>query len=280
MRGIILMGFLCAVGAGIAGCADPNTKATHIHFGHTTDAVTMGPPLRMVTERERELDDGRVLPTICSEPSPDVAIAFGRTIAAQGNIQEPGGPSGGGNVNIQTTETATQLAGRTAGVLALRDGLYAACQSYVNGVLGHDGYALILSQYGNLLVAVAGQQTSGAPAVYSAQESMVVGMLVTCLSEYDPTRSRPHWPNGKPMLNPLISISGCKYLLNQIAQGKPFSKIKVASATSSEKPKPGGATQKVTKTTITKTVTQSSGPAAAESGTGGTGAGGAAGGHQ
>jgi hypothetical protein len=47
-----------------------------------------------------------------------------------------------------------QLAGRTAGVLALRDGLYATCQAYANGALGQSAYALGLSQYGNLLVAL------------------------------------------------------------------------------------------------------------------------------
>jgi hypothetical protein len=48
------------------------------------------------------------------------------------------------------------MVGRTAGVVALRDGLYTACQAYANDVIGKDAYSLILSQYGNLLVALAG----------------------------------------------------------------------------------------------------------------------------
>ena len=36
-----------------------------------------------------------------------------------------------------------------AGVVALRDGLYAACQAYANGVLGQDAYSLILEPVRN-----------------------------------------------------------------------------------------------------------------------------------
>ena len=104
-------------------------------------------------------------------------------------------------------------------MLALRDGLYAACQAYVNGVLGHDAYSLVLSQYGNLLVALAGTKTSGTPVGYTAQESAILGMMVACLSEHDPTRIRPSLASGKPDLNPLLSVKGCSYLLSQLAKG-------------------------------------------------------------
>jgi hypothetical protein len=124
----------------------------------------------MVTERPRQIDSGPPLPTICTEPSPDVAVAFGKSLAA--SVTEQGGTSGSGSLSVASTETATALAGRTAGVLALRDGLYAACQSYVNGVLGHDAYAVILSQYGNLLVALAGTGTAGNPTSYTRPSSL------------------------------------------------------------------------------------------------------------
>lgn len=231
MRRVFAFGLLCGLGVVIAGCANPNTKATHIGFGSTTDAITTGPALRIVTERPRGLVDGQVLPTMCTEPSPDVAIAFGTSFSGQGSFSEPNGPSVSGNVSGATTEAATQLAGRTAGVLALRDGLYAACQAYVNGVLGHDAYSLVLSQYGNLLVALAGTQTSGTPVGYTAQESATLGMMVACLSEHDPTRIRPYKPNGKPDLNPLLTERGCGYLFAQIARGQLLKPPKKAAET-------------------------------------------------
>jgi hypothetical protein len=81
-------------------------------------------------------------------------------------IQGSGGVTGGATGSLSAsnslTETITALAGRTAGVVALRDGLYRACEAYANGVIGKDAYALILSQYGNLLVALAGGSSGSA----------------------------------------------------------------------------------------------------------------------
>lgn len=206
----------------------------------------MGPALRMVTERPREIPGrDRDLPTLCYEPNPDVAIAFGQQISAQGNFSEPGAPTVSGNFNVATTETATALAGRTAGVLALRDGLYAACQSYVNGVIGHDAYALILSQYGNLLVALAGTgQTSG--AAVSPQDAAITALLVACISEWDPTRLASVKPN------PLLNRNRCNRLLDAIASGKLLKPPAKTTAAPKEKKTKTGA---LTGTTVaTKTV--------------------------
>jgi hypothetical protein len=230
MRGILIAGFICALGAGIAGCADPNTRPTHIEFGSNTDTLSTGPALRLITERNRWLEDGQWLPTMCSEPSPDVAVAFGTSIAAQGALTRPGGETGSASASVATTETATALAGRTAGVLALRDGLYAACQSYANGVLGHDAYAIILSQYGSLLIALAGNQTAGTTITYTARESAIAAMLVACISEHDPTRIRPFRPDGRPDTNPLLSLSSCRRLLNAVASGRALAPPKNAAA--------------------------------------------------
>jgi hypothetical protein len=92
---------------------------------------------------------------LCEEPSPDWAIAFGTAFAGAASGGASGGPSGSVSGSATTTEAITALAGRTAGVVALRDGLYSACQAYANQLIGKDSYSLILSQYGNLLVALA-----------------------------------------------------------------------------------------------------------------------------
>lgn len=105
---------------------------------------------------------------ICTAPSPDWATA----LAAARQLQASGGASGGPSASLSAssslTETVTAMLGRTAGVVALRDGLYKACEAYANGVIGKDAYALVLSQYGNLLVALAGGGAgaggSGGPA--------------------------------------------------------------------------------------------------------------------
>lgn len=93
---------------------------------------------------------------LCTAPSPDWATALAMAQQIQGSGGVTGGATGSLSASNSLTETVTALAGRTAGVVALRDGLYRACEAYANGVIGKDAYALILSQYGNLLVALAG----------------------------------------------------------------------------------------------------------------------------
>jgi hypothetical protein len=262
MRHLIVVAAICTLGVLAAGCADPNTKPTHVGFGTSTDTMSMGPALRLVTERERPFDKHHSLPTVCTEPSPDVAIAFSRSLQAQAQVQvqEPSGPSGSGSgsVNVQNNETATTLNGRTAGVLALRDGLYAACQSYINGVIGHDAYAIILSQYGNLLIALAGQQTSGAPVTYTPEQSAFAALFVACVSEYDPTRLTP----GVRHNNGLLTPRRCGHVLDLIASGQLLKPPpKSASNAPAKKTTKLAAGEKLT--TTSKTVLEQSGPTAA-----------------
>jgi len=124
----------------------------------------------LVTVRKRpdmaDKDAGREI--LCSAPSPDWATALAMAQQLQGSGGVTGGASASLTASNSLTETVTALAGRTAGVVALRDGLYKACEAYANGVIGKDAYALILSQYGNLLVALAGSSGSGSSSASSS----------------------------------------------------------------------------------------------------------------
>ncbi len=232
MRAIVRLGVVGIVGAGmlLAGCADPNISPRQVDFAMTNakpDTVAMGPNLRLIMNRPRHLTTlgyGPTLPTICTEPSPDVAVAFGRTLAGQGSYAGPNSTTISGSVNATSKEAATELAGRTAGVLALRDGLYAACQSYANGVLGHDAYAMILSQYGHLLVALAGTGKDGNPEPMTAKEAAISALLVACVSENDPTRLTPIYYEKRKhrygaLHNPLLTPQRCETLIRAITRG-------------------------------------------------------------
>ncbi len=178
-----------------------------------------GGDYRMITVRMPSENGQDVL---CSEPSPDWATALGTTqaIAASGGVS--GGPSASLNASASQTEAITAMLGRTAGVIALRDGLYSACQAYANKIIGKDAYALILSQYGNLLVALAGSGAGGSGGASQAgnaqaaqmQQQAVQAMLVACISEYDQTL-RPSGPTNSilaehcgPFLRQVASASG------------------------------------------------------------------------
>lgn len=151
--------------------------------GVTTATLLPASNYSLVTARPNPLGGGP--PILCAQPSPDIATAFGET------AQAGAGGGGGGvtaNVNgsVANTQTITALAGRTAGVVALRDGLYSACEAYANGMIGKDAYALILSQYGNLLVALGSDGGSAAGAAQLQQEA-VQAMLVACITHSDET---------------------------------------------------------------------------------------------
>ena len=245
---------------GLAACS-PSLRTSPLAFGDATGVYTAG-NLRLVTERNRvQPATGRVLPTLCTEPSPDYAVAVDQTASLSVILET----LGQGKLDLSSTEKATALDGRSAGVLALRDGLYAACQSYVNGVIGHDAYALILSQYGDELVelmhasttppvpAASGADTSvsaaapavtehravadasdallmhaalthtgaGAPAAASpaaqaeavkARQAAFAALLVSCVSEHDPTRIGGEDGQSK---NPMLSERYCRHFLGQ-----------------------------------------------------------------
>jgi hypothetical protein len=114
-----------------------------------------------------------------------------------------------------TTEAVTAQLGRTAGVVALRDGLYSACQAYANRIIGKDAYALILSQYGNLLVALAGSG-GGNPAAASgginpgAPSGTSPGIAVAVSAEGGgsaaPQPKSPGTSNSQSAQSPLVQI--------------------------------------------------------------------------
>ena len=228
----------------LMGCSSPSSQVHEFPFAKADALATTG-NLRLIIDRDRNVHDGQQHVT-CSEPSPDYAIAFGQSMAANGSGSRSDGSSLSGSVSTAMTEQATAEAGRTAGVLALRDGLYTVCQSYASGVLGHDAYAMILSQYGGLVAAVAGGNggsgtpsgatssggsssggtqinvqtggTQGASAPKAAggastggsplQGTTLSTLLVACISEHDPSRHRD-------ATNQLLTPHFCEEVLNR-----------------------------------------------------------------
>ncbi len=176
------------LGSLLSACDSPSAKVTQFRFGSADTLATTG-NLRLVSERLRPGPDGSLLPIVCTEPSPDYAIAFGRSGSANVNVAIPEKATVGGGGSFTQTEVATELEGRAPAVLALRDGLFAACQAYANGVIGHDAYSMILSQYGTLLVAlVAEKPADSARSADPGRRATLSAMLVACIGQHDGTR--------------------------------------------------------------------------------------------
>lgn len=197
----------------LAGCS-PNMDVKKVDFGEST-GVYSGGNLRLVTERPRGYGYPKV---VCTEPSPDYAVAFDRT--RQLTITPPPTASASKvEVNASTVEAVTAGGGREAAVLALRDGLYTACQSYANGVIGQDAYAIILSQYGNLLVALVGSESAAKTIQVSGPQAALSAMTVACISSHDATRAKY---DSNSMLTPKFcgEVLGTVLAASKAAGGK------------------------------------------------------------
>ncbi len=157
----------------LAGCGqNPDSTPRAVLVGRDVPGLILPGNQRILTVRSRPISGGpQNQDVLCSEPSPDWAAAYATAAQFSGSGSAPSGPAISAGGGYTFAETITQLAGRTAGVVALRDGLYAACQAYANGVLGQDAYSLILSQYGNLLVRLvsvsSASDAGGKPAAAS-----------------------------------------------------------------------------------------------------------------
>jgi outer membrane protein OmpA-like peptidoglycan-associated protein len=114
--------------------------------------------IRMITERRHPVLGN---PVTCTEPSPDVAKALS-TLAQMGLSGGNGAANGSLSLSGGSAEAFAELAGRSTALLALRDGLFRACEAYANGIIGANAYALILSRYGQLMTTLfLGQDVAG-----------------------------------------------------------------------------------------------------------------------
>lgn len=141
----------------LAGCVETPWRT---NIGSTRALMTPA-DARIITERPRP---SYKTPILCAEPSPDIAKALS-------TLAKLSGGNGAVNVGggISTAESVSLLAGRTAGVVALRDGLFKACEAYANGVITSKSYALILGNYGDILVTLMlGEDVAGAAAYAAA----------------------------------------------------------------------------------------------------------------
>lgn len=192
---------VAVLAAALGSCTSANERVLPASVGTTRAIATTG-SLRLVTERDR-----MGYPILCSEPSPDYAVAFDKAAKATVTVTSADGSSTSIAPDTSSVEDVTPGEGRAQAVLALRDGLHAACQSYANGLIGQDAYSIILSQYGNLLVALVGKQAvdaAGKPistttGTINPRHATLSALVVACISGNDPTRI-PAAQN--PLLNP------------------------------------------------------------------------------
>lgn len=147
----------------LAGCG-----ATYKEFtidGVTPTSLSLDARQRviLVTDKGGPTGARRV---VCAEPSPDVFAA----LVASGQISfGVKGIADAGAASTRLAETVATIARRTATTQLLRDGLYRACEAYMNGVIGQGEYRQIIMAYDEILITLVALEGLGRPNVESVQ---------------------------------------------------------------------------------------------------------------
>lgn len=210
----------------IAGCEhEEQPVASYQQIDKDNGALATNAASRLVMDR---LPPANGAPTrlICSEPSPDIAIALSTALALTGSGKTPSGVTASVGYSESTAEAITALAGRTEAVVALRDGLFKACEAYANGLIQKGAYALILSQYGDLLVTLMLSEA----AATAAQKSGAAAPA--------PDGASPSPSSAQPSATLKADLTAVQKALADVAKadGEPAdSKTKTADAQSAEK---------------------------------------------
>ena len=93
---------------------------------------------------------------VCAEPSPDALATMAASAAASAGVS--GLPQLPGSAEVASSftsaEQAALIGARNSTIQLLRDGLYRACEAYMNGALGDFGYGLVLVNYGRVMVSL------------------------------------------------------------------------------------------------------------------------------
>ena len=118
-----------------------------------------------VDERGQRLIVQRPQEITCAEPSPDVARVVQAALSSQldvGATVTP--PVGGGGTAVDArimsalaatrAESIAQLTCRIATIQLLRDGLYRACEAFMNGAIGRTAYTAILGTYDGMMLSM------------------------------------------------------------------------------------------------------------------------------
>jgi hypothetical protein len=145
-------GVALAVGSvALAGCSSTIFKP----FDADKGSVSMDARQRAIISVERGTppETHRI---VCAEPSPDALATIAASAAGSAGVS--GIPEVPGSAELAASltraEQAAMIGARNSTIQLLRDGLYRACEAYMNGALGDFGYGLVLVNYGRVMVSL------------------------------------------------------------------------------------------------------------------------------
>jgi hypothetical protein len=170
----------CLLFLSLGGCANYIFRSFDIDSG---ESLSLDAKQRLVLATYKGGKSGN-RKIVCAEPSPDAFSASSASAAASAAFTFPtllpggqtgtdgGQPkttSGSGGIAAARGESAASIGMRTQTIQLLRDGLYRACEAYMNGAIDQHQYNIILLNIDKLMVTLLGIDAIGgtpkAPAV-------------------------------------------------------------------------------------------------------------------
>ncbi len=94
---------------------------------------------------------------VCTEPSPDAAVAMANSLGVGLSILG----QGAGSLSSTQVEGLVQLGERTASIQLLRDKMYQTCLAYANGAVSGTTYSMIMSRLDDTIVTLLLGETAG-----------------------------------------------------------------------------------------------------------------------
>lgn len=145
----------------IAACTtQPGTVLNRVDL-QPDEFFTTGARQRVVTNSEIGPNSAPgiadPLRLVCTEPSPDVAIAVANSFATGLSIFG----QGAGSISGTQVEAMAQLVERTASIQLLRDKMYQTCLAYSNGAINGTTYTLVMSRLDDTIVSLLLGETAG-----------------------------------------------------------------------------------------------------------------------
>jgi hypothetical protein len=142
----------------LGGCS--GTQEIFRPFNIDKTSVSADAKQRVIISATRGYE-GKTRRIVCAEPSPNATAAIAASLGTDLSARIPAAPGGTAiapeaNLAFQyaLAEQVAYIGVRNSTIQLLRDGLYRACEAYMNGAIGDFGYSLILANYGRLMVAL------------------------------------------------------------------------------------------------------------------------------
>ncbi len=133
---------------GLAGCSSTIFKPVSIDTQPTTSFSLDGKQrVVLVTDRGSVSNNKRV---VCAEPSPDVLVGIAASVSGALDVAGKGSAQAAASM----AEAVQSIGRRSQTIQLLRDGLYRACEAYLNGAINEEEYKLIISRVDDFAVTM------------------------------------------------------------------------------------------------------------------------------